>query len=250
MEFGPKEIDIKDVWISSLGALISGIIGSIIMLVLIFVLSGFINVSDWFVAARSWIGEKNSIFPLILSIITFLATSATMFITYFFLHFANPERYRKNHVILWQIAFFTFFVYLFMAPVYIYSGLLDYDYIMIVFLIHTILVVFWVSLIIEVLNNYRYVLVSIYWSFLWLFVAVIVTSLIFWSIDSWQAKLISLLFLLPIINFMQVFFKWIFDFGYFHYNRITNQDQIWDIFYQIELEEKQALREEEEKNTI
>ena len=250
MDFGPKEIDIKDVWISSLWALISGVIGSIIMLVLIFALSGFINVSDWFVAARSWIWEKNSIFPLILSVITFIATSATMFITYFFLHFANPERYKKNPVILWQIAFFTFFVYLFMAPAYIYSGLLDYDYIMIMFLIHTILVVFWVSLVIEVLNNYRYVLVSIYGSFLGLFASIVITSLVYWSLDSGNAKLISLLFLLPLINFMQVFFKWLFDLGYYHYNRFTNQDQIWDIFYQIEIEEKQALREEEEKNTI
>ena len=41
-----------------------------------------------------------------------------------------------------------------------------------------------------------------------------------------------------------------FDLLYFHYNRFTNQDQIWDIFYQIELEEKEALREEEEKNSI
>jgi len=248
MDFGPKKIDIKDVWISSLGALISGIIGSIIMLVLIFSLSWFINVSDGFI--KDWIWKKNFIFPLMLSIITFIATSITMFVTYLFLHFSNPERYKKNPVILWQIAFFTIFVYLFMAPAYIYSGLIDYDYIMIMFLIHTILVVFWVSLVIEVLNNYRYVLVSIYWSFLWLFVSIIITSLIFWSIESGNAKLISLLFLLPLINFMQVFFKWLFDFGYFHYNKITNQDQIGDIFYQIEIEEKQALREQEEKNSI
>jgi len=250
MDFWPRELSIKDVGISSLWSLISGVIGSIIMLVLIFALSGFINVSEWFIATKSWIWEKSFIFPLMLSVITFLATTVTSFVTYFFLHFSNPERYKKNRVIFGQIAFFTIFVYLFMAPAYIYSGLIDYDYIIIMFLVHTILVVFWVSLMIEILNNYRYVLVSVYGSFLWLFASIIITSLIFWSIDSSNAKLISLLFLLPIINFMQVFFKWIFDFWYYHYNRITNQDQIWDIFYQIELEEKQELREQEEKNTI
>ena len=93
-------------------------------------------------------------------------------------------------------------------------------------------------------------LISVYWSFVGLFFSIIITSLIFSSFDSGNAKLISLIFLLPLINLSQVLFKWLFDFSYFHYNRLTNQDQIWDIFYQIEMEEKEALREEEEKNSI
>lgn len=250
MEFWPQKVEIKEVGINSLWALISWVVGSIIMLGLIFLLSGFINISDWFSSARSWVWQKTSIFPMILSVITFLSTSITLFLTNYFLHLSNPERYKKNNIILGQIAFFTFFIYLFVAPIYIYSWMIDYDYIMIVFLIHTILVVFWVSLITEILNNYRYVLVSVYGSFLWLFASIIITWLIFWSLETGSAKLISLLFLLPIINFMQVFFKWIFDLWYYHYNLLTGKDQIWDIFSQIETEEKQALREEEEKNSI
>jgi len=250
MGFWPEKLELKDLGINSLGALISWIIGSIIMLIIIFFLSWFLNIWDWFRAARSWAWELNSIFPLVLSIITFLSTSMVVFLTYFFLHLSNPERYKKNIIILGQIAFFTFLTYIFIAPVYIYAGLIDYDYIMIVFLFHTLIVVFWTSLILEVLNNYRYVLVSIYWSFVWLYISIIITSLIFTSFDSGNAKLISLLFLLPLMNFFQVFFKWLFDFWYFHYNKITSQDQIWDIFYAIELEEKEALREEEEKNSI
>ncbi len=250
MSFWPQKLDFKDLWISSLWALIAWVVWSIMMLIIIFLLSWFINIWDGFTASRSWVWESSSIFPLVLSVITFLSTSFVVFVTYFFLHFSNPERYKKNIIILWQIAFFTFLAYLFFAPVYIYSWLIDYDYIMIVFLIHTIVVVFGTSLILEILNNYRYVLVSVYWSFVWLFVSMIITTLIFSSFDSGNAKLISLLFLLPLINFMQVFFKWLFDLGYYHYNKFTNQDQIWDIFYQIELEEKEALREEEEKNSI
>ena len=250
MSFGPQKLEFKDLWVSSLWALISWIVWSIMILILIFIISSFINISDWFTAGRSWIWESSSIFPLVLSVITFLVTSIVVFMTYFFLHFANPNRYKKNIIILGQLAFFTFMTYLFFVPAYIYAGLIDYDYIMIVFLVHTVIVMFWTSLILEILNNYRYVLVSVYGSFVWLFVSLIITSLIFSSFDSGNAKLISLLFLLPLINFMQVFFKWLFDLWYYNYNRFTNQDQIWDIFYQIELEEKEALREEEEKNSI
>ena len=250
MEFWPQKLELRDLWIGSLWALISWILGSIIILILIFLLGWFINISDWFINNNNGVSERTSIFPIVLSVVTFLATSITIFVTYFFLHFSNPDRYKKNYVIFGQLAFFIFFVYLFFSPVYIYAGLIDYNYIMIVFLIHSIIVMFWASLISEILNNYRYVLVSVYGSFLWLFVSIIITSFIFFSFESSDAKLWSLLFLLPLINFMQTFFKLLFDFIYYHYNRITNQDQIGDIFYRIEIEEKEALREEEEKNNI
>lgn len=250
MSFWPNKIELKELWIRSVSAFISWVIWSVLMLIMIFLLSSFLNVWDTFTASRTWAWNTNILLPIVLSIVTFLATSLVAFMTYLFLHYTDPERYKKNVVILWQIAFFTFFTYIFVVPVYIYSGLIDYDYIMYVFLFHTIIIMFWVSLILEILNNYRYVLVSVYWSFVWLFLSVIITILIFSSFDSGNAKLISLLFLLPLINFMQIFFKWLFNFGYFYYNKITNQDQIWDIFYQIELEEKEKLREEEEKNSI
>ncbi len=250
MSFWPPKLELKDLWIISLWALISAIFGSIVLIILVFAISSFLDIWNTFSSARTWAGELNSIFPLVLSVLTFLSTSITVFITYFFLNFASPERYKKNIIILGQIAFFTFLTYVFIVPVYIYAWLINYDYIMIVFLFHTIISVFWTSLILEILNNYRYVLVSVYWSFVWLFFSCILTALVFSNLSSWNAKLISLIFLLPLINLSQVFFKWLFDFSYFHYNRITNQDQIWDIFYQIENEEKENLRQEEEKNSI
>ncbi len=250
MSFWPEKIEIRDLGIISLWAFVSAIIWSIILLILIFSISSFMNVWSAFSVARTWAWEQSAIFPLTLSVITFLSTSLTVFVNYFFLNFAAPERYKKNIVIFGQIAFFTFLTYLFVLPVYIYVGLIDYDYIMITFLFHTTIVIFGTSLILEILNNYRYVLVSVYWCFVWIFFSMIITGLIFSSFESGNAKLISLLFLMPIINLSQVFFKGLFDFWYFHYNRLTNQDQIGDIFYQIENEEKEKLAEEEEKNSI
>jgi hypothetical protein len=54
----------------------------------------------------------------------------------------SSERYKKNVVISGQLAFFAFILYVFITPVYIYAGLIDYDYIMYVFLAHTLLVIF------------------------------------------------------------------------------------------------------------
>ena len=250
MSFWPQKIELKEVWINSLGAAIAWIVWSIILFLIVVSISKFINIMDWFQALQAGAWKTNIIFPLVLSAIAFIAISFTIFVTYFFLYFANPDRYRKSFVIFGQIAFFTFLSYLFFVPAYIYAGSIDYNYIIIVFLLHAILVIFWANLIIEILNNYRYILVSLYWSFIGLYLTFIIISLVFFNIEQNSAKLIALLFLLPLINLLQVFFKSLFDFLYFHYNRLTNLDQVWDIFYQIELEEKEALKEEEEKNSI
>jgi len=249
MSFWPQKISFQDILINSLWSLIAWIIWSLIILIITFVLWDSVNIPGTFATAQIWI-ETSSIFPLILSIITLIWTTITIFLTYRLLTITSETRYKKNIVISGQIAFFAFITYFFMTPVYIYSGLIDYEYIMYVFLVHTIMVTFWTSIILELLNNYRYVLIWIYWSFVWLFMSIIVTVLIFTSFSSGTAKLISLMLLLPIINFGITFFKQIFELAYYYYYKYTNQDQLWDIFYQIEMEEKQLLREEEEKNSI
>jgi hypothetical protein len=59
-----------------------------------------------------------------------------------------------------------------------------------------------------------------------------------------------MLIMLPLINTSLTFFKGLFELVYFHYNRMTNLDGLGDIFYQIEQEEKENLKEEEEKNNL
>lgn len=249
MTFWPKQLNFQNILIHSLGSLIAGIIGSVIILVITFFLSNVISIPGTFEQARTGI-QTSALFPILLSIITLIGTTITIILTYIIWYLTDAERYKKNIIILWQIAFFAFLTYVFVTPVYIYAGIQDYDNIMIVFLFHTIIVTFGTSIILEILNNYRYILTGIYGSFSGLFISIIITFLIFNSFSSGFAKLISLILLLPIINFSTTFFKQIFEFLYFHYHKYTNQDQLWDIFYQIELEEKELLREEEEKNTL
>jgi len=250
MSFWPRELELRDWGVTSIAALIAWVLGSILMLIVSLLLSSFWDIWDALTRARTWIWELNSFFPILLSMITFIVTSGTVYLTYYFMHITNPERYKRNVIISGQIAFFTFLTYLFLVPVYVYMWMKNYDYIMIVFLLHVIIVIFWTSLIIEILNNYRYVLVSVYGSFIWLFISIIIASLIFSIFETGQSKMIALFFLLPLINFLQVFVKGWFDILYYNYSTITGHDQIGDIFYQIESEEKEQLKEEEEKNSI
>ncbi len=249
MSFWPKKQNISDIMISSLWSLLSGIIWSIIIVVITFLLSNSLDIVSTFQSSNIWI-KTSSIFPLVLSIITLLWTTITSFLTYLILNMTAPEKYKKNIVIFWQLAFFQLLTYIFITPVYIYTGVMNYDNIMIVYLFHILTIVFWTSIILEILNNYRYILIWIYWSFIWLFLSTIFTISLFTSFTWWYAKHIILVVLLPLTNFITILFKQLFEFLYYIYFKYTSLDQLWDIFYQIELEEKEQLREEEEKNTI
>lgn len=249
MSFELKKISFTDALINSLWSLIAWIVWSVVILIITFLLNDSVNIPATFDTSKAWL-ETSAIFPLILSIITLIWTTITLYLTYRILNITAEHVYKKNIIISWQIAFFAFIVYLFITPIYIYAWLINYEYIMYVFLLHTTLVIFWTNIILEVLNNYRHILIWIYWSFVWLFLSLFLTWLIFTSFSTWTAKLILLILLLPIINFSVTFFKQIFMLAYIKYNKFTNQDQLWDIFYQIEMEEKELLREEEEKNSI
>jgi len=245
--FWPRKIKFSDIWINTLWALISWIIWSIILLFIIFLISWFIDVPWTFNTSKIWL-TTNALFPFVLSIIAFLASTIVVFSTYKFLTITDPEKYKKTIIHFWQLAFFAIITYIFITPVYIYSWLQNYNNIMIVFLIHILFLSFWASLLLEILNNYRYVLIWFYWSFIGLFITWIITLLIFFSFTWWYAKLISLLVLLPLSNSLIILLKWIFEYLYYQYYKITWFDQLWDIFYQIELEEKEQLKEAEEQN--
>jgi hypothetical protein len=247
--FGPREITLQDVGINTLWSLIAGIVWSVIILLIMFVFGNIFNISGNF-ANQTAAGATNSMYPFTLSIVAFIGTSLTVFSTYFFAATTNPERYKKSTIIAGQMAFFSIITYLFLTPIYIYTGMISYQNIMFVFLSHILFISFWSSLILEILNNYRHILTWVYGSFIGLFISIIVTFLIFFSLPEWFAKLLSLLFFLPLVTASMTFCKHLFEIAYFKYNRMTNLDPLGDIFYQLEQEEKEEQKEALQKESI
>ena len=139
-------------------------------------------------------------FPFVLSFITFFSTMVTLFLSAKLLQLIDNERYRKSPLISAQLGFFGIITYICITPVYIYTGMIQYDNIMIVFIIHCLILSFGTSLLLEILNNYRYILVSFYGSFIAIFFTSLIGIFIFTAFESGYAKLLSLLFLLPLIQ--------------------------------------------------
>jgi hypothetical protein len=249
MPLAPNKQNISDIIISSLWSLIAWIIWSLLIIIISFTLANSLDIVNTFQTAKIWL-KASPIFPLVLSLITLFWTTVTSFLTYYIWNMTNSEKYKKNIIIFWQIAFFQILTYIFLAPIYIYTGMINYDNIMNIYIFHVLISIFWTSIILEILNNYKYVLIWVYWSFVWLFFSTIFSIYIFIWFTSWYAKLIILVLLLPIINFLITFFKQLFELMYYYYYNITWMDQLWDIFYQIENEENEKERIEEEKNFI
>jgi len=247
--FWPQKIDFRDLIINAFWSFIAWFIWSIFMFLIIFLLSWFLDLWNNFSSDISSL-DTSSIFPIILSVIAFIWTSITIYLTYFMLNKTHWEKYKKNTVIFWQLAFFWILVYIFMTPIYIYLWLESYENIIYIFLLHSFILSFWSHLIIEILNNYRYILLWFYSSFIALFFSSIFIVNIFLSFSSSYAKLVSLVLLLPVLNFSMTFFKQVFENLYYFYYKYTSLDQIWDIFTKIEFEEEEKMALEEEKNLI
>lgn len=246
--FWPREITPTQIFVWALWAFIAGTVGSLFILLVMFLFGNYFNVS-WVILDADLGTATNSMFPFTISIVSLFGISIALFATYTILWLVNPDRYKKNSIIAGQIGFFSILTYLFLTPVYIFAGIVAYKNITFVFLAHTLIATFWVSVIIELLNNYRYILTGIYGSFVGLFVSLIITLLIFASFWEWFAKLLSLLFILPTINASITLFKWLFELAYFKYHRYTNMDQLGDIFYQVEMEERETARQEQLVNS-
>lgn len=250
MSVGPRNISLTDVWISSLGTMIAGFIGSIVVILIVFLSSSIINIPNTMAQASLAGWTTNPIFPFILSFITFISLLITTFISAKVLTMTDGEKYKSSSEIYGQIGIFWIILYICLTPIYIYTWLQSYDNIMIIFIIHVLLFAFWASLLLEVLNNYRYILLGLYGNFIALSISGSLSFLLFYSLSSSKAKLMILLVMIPLIYTLITLLRALFEFVYYQYYHLTNLDWLGDIFYRIEREEKEKQEEDIQKNTI
>ncbi len=246
----PREISLKDIFINSLGTFIAGISWSILLLIFVLISSSFYDIPGEFSSSWDLSSTKNIFFPFFLSFITFVVTEIVLFASYIFLSYTDPDKYERSSISYTQIAFISTLIYLFITPVYIYAWMMNYDNIMYVFVGHILILFFTLMIVLEILSNYRYILVWLYASVCSILITSFIALLVFWFFDSGTAKLVSLLIMLPLVNFLCIFFKWVFELAYYLYYKHTGNDNLWDIFRQLEIEAKEDLKQARDENSI
>ena len=247
--FWPRSIKFSEVAIITLGQLIAWFIWSIIILIIVFASASFLDI--WSQVTVRWDSpERSTIFPIVLSFVTFIWTTASFLLWTKLLQLTDPEKYRPNSIIYSQLVFYGIFVYIFLTPVYLITGAMSNDMLMIITIIHALILALGTSLIQEILSNYRYLLLWFYASFVGTFFASAFVVLFFSLFESGFARLVSLLLILPLIYTSVAFFKGVSELLYYHYYNFSNLDPLWDIHMRLEREAAEELKELEEKNIL
>ncbi len=224
----PPRIDYIQVWLTSAWSIISWFVGSIVIIISIYFFLKNAREITW-------------VYPFIYAITAFFASLFSAWLNIFLNKTINPDKYKRWSLAFAQIFLFYIFMFIFFLPCYIYATSVRIEYLVYVFSIHMIIAMLWASLFTEILSNYRYVLLWIYWSFIWSLVAILATSVVLLTFQESAKNLYILIWLSILVNFFTNTVRAVFEYVYYIYYSKTWMDQLWDIYYQIELEEKEIV---------
>lgn len=234
--YWPKKTNIVDVIINASWTLMSWIIWSIFLIIFVFIITNLMDLPTN-LSTQTQFGSNNPLLPFILSLITFLISFITSYINYYFLSLTESIKYKRSSIHFFNLLLFSIIIYIFFAPIYVIFWINSYENIIFIFIAHIIIINFWVVLLLEIINNYKYILLWFYWSFTWLIITSLISYFIFNFFSTWYARFLSLLLIMPLISWLIVFFKWLFELLYYKYFKLTWNDNLWDIFNQIINEE-------------
>lgn len=225
---GPPRVDFIQVWLTSIWSIIAWFVWSIIILIAIYF---FLQKAQWF----------DSIYAYIYIATATVATLVTAWINYVMNKIINPDKYKRWSTIFVQNFFLTIFIFSVLIFAYVIVAAKNKDFLIYIFTLHITIAMLWYSLISEILSSYRYSLIWIYWTYIWCLLSILLTSSVLITLWGSSKSLYILIWLLIVINFSINTVKSLFEFFYYSYYSSTWMDQLWDIYYQIEKEEKELV---------
>ncbi len=124
------------------------------------------------------------------------------------------------------MAILSIFLYILVTPLYVYINWVRPDFLIFAFLFHILLNVLATSLVSEILSSYRYVLLSLYGSFIGFFVASILSVVFFMNLSNSKIALFSLMGVIVVINFVITLFRSLFEYVYYTIYTKTGTDHL------------------------
>lgn len=230
---GPTKIDILSIGLSSLGSIAAGFLGGLFTLLVTYIFLGSLQASN--------------IFPYVLSIVGFFAILITTSVTFVLNRLLFPDKYKEGSVVLGQMAILSIFFFILVSPLYVYINWVKPEVLIFAFLFHVLINILATSLLSEILSSYRYILLSIYGSFIGFFITSLLSVVFFMNFSPSRNALYSLIGVIIVINFVVTLFRLLFEFVYYKIYATTGTDHLGDIFAQIENEEKSAVARAEKE---
>ena len=230
---GPAKIDLTSVVLSCLGSIAAGFLWGLFTLLLTYIFLGVL--------------QSAAIFPYILSLVGFFAVIITVSASFILNRFLFADKYKAGSIVLGQMALLSIFFFILVMPLYIYINWVRPDFLIFVFLFHILINILATSLISEILSSYRYVLLSVYGSFIGFFITSLLSVVFFMNFPPSQNALYSLMGVIIVVNFVITLFRSLFEFIYYRIYITTGTDYLWDIFAKVENEEKEIVAKAEKE---
>lgn len=233
----PPSIPFLSVLMMTIGSCIAGfVVGAMIFIMLYIFLGNF--------------SLDTGASPILLSMITFFSLTTGLLIVYFIASLVFPETYTRSVTAISQITIFSIILYIFFAPVYLivsnsYAGIP----ILSVFSLHVMLSVFGFFIVISVVSQYRYVLLSVYASFAAFLFTGIIWALYILPMNPSTQALVILIGLVMLAFMGNTFFVYTVGWAYSSFYKSTGLDPVGSVFSRIEKEEKDIEKQVTEQLT-
>ncbi len=223
---GPPRIDLISIGMVTLASFVSGALGGIFILVCtFFFLSGVKDAAP-------------VVFPYILSLVAFVGILISLYTLLYLQRQIFPDKYPSSSTQVTQTFLFSLILYLVLTPLYVYMAGIKTDALIVTFTIHALLAILGTTLIVEILSQYRYSLLSIYASFIGFSIATFL-AVVFHMNSTLSESLLYALSGILIVGFTSITFVRVsFEFLYSYLYQISGQDILGNVFAEIEADEK------------
>jgi hypothetical protein len=233
---GPPRVDLVGIAMMLLVAIVVGFLSSIGVVIFAFLSFGSFSLGS-------------GISPILLAMITFFALTVSNMIYLWSAKGIFPHIYTGARTTFLHASIYSIILYIAIAPLYLIvnSMVVDGSGILIAYIAHVLLNIFGLEIIVSILSNYRYSLLSIYSSIVSLILTASILFLIYTQTYSSSSNALFILLGLSMLAFViAIFTTFLIRFCYYRIYIASGSDPIGDVFARVESDAK-ALEKEAEK---
>lgn len=227
---GPPRIDTVGIFLMSLVAILVGGIISLGVLVASFFSMGQFSI-------------ESGVSPMILAMATFFSLVVGSMIYLSIAKVIFPTIYTRTNNLLKHTMLYMIVLYLVLMPMYLFAANVQSSSILVTYLVHILLAIFGVELILSLISQYRYALLSFYANIASVTLSGGFVFLIFASSKNSSTNLFILMGLSILTFFVSTLLIFLVKFFYYKFYTLTGNDPLGAVFFNIEEEEKFAVKD-------
>lgn len=227
---GPPRIDFVGIFLMALVSLLVGGVISLGVLVASFFSMGQFSI-------------ESGVSPMILAMSTFfsLVVGAMMYLSIAKIIF--PAIYTRTPSLMKHSMLYMIVLYLVLMPMYLFAANVQSSSVLVTYLVHILLAIFGIEIILSLISQYRYALLSFYANIASIALSGGFVFLIFSSSKNSSTNLFILMGLSILTFFASTVLIFLVKFFYYKFYTLTGNDPLGSVFFSIEEEEKNAVKD-------